>query len=149
MSDDTPDDIDNAPQKGIAWRRAQRRARRYLRDPERLNELLFRAGAKADRRREGAMAKVWAEFRTLLRMLKAYAKGEYRVIPWQSLLLITASVVYFVMPFDAIADFTPLLGFVDDATLLAWTLSRVRGDIDAFLRWENEQGTATDDGGDA
>lgn len=130
---------DNAPNKGLAWRSAQRRARRYLSDPDRLNELLFRAGAKAERQKDGPMARLWQDLRTLLRMLKAYAKGDYRVIPWKSLLLITASVVYFVMPLDTIADFTPLFGFVDDAALLAWTLVRVREDIDRFLAWEAEQ----------
>ena len=36
--------------------------------------------------------------------------------------MLVASVAYFVMPIDLIPDVVVGLGYVDDATLLAWTL---------------------------
>ena len=73
------------------------------------------------------------------RLLRAYAKGSYREIPWQSLLIIIASVIYFVMPLDAIPDFLVGLGYVDDAALLGWTIKSVSSDIDDFTTWEQGQ----------
>lgn len=73
----------------------------------------------------------------LFRLIKAYATGTYREIPWNSLVMIIASVIYFVMPIDLIPDFIPALGLLDDAALLAWTIKTFSEDIDAFLEWES------------
>lgn len=54
-------------------------------------------------------------------------------------IILAVAVVYFVMPIDAVPDFIPGLGLLDDAALLGWALKTFQSDIDVFLAWEREQ----------
>ncbi|QCK14144.1 YkvA family protein [Mangrovivirga cuniculi] len=76
------------------------------------------------------------DFLAALRMIRAYAKKDYKKIPTKSLIGILAGVVYFVMPIDFIPDFIPLIGFADDIALLAWIFSNFKNDIDEYRAWE-------------
>ncbi|NRA66394.1 MAG: DUF1232 domain-containing protein [Pseudobacteriovorax sp.] len=72
-------------------------------------------------------------------MIRAYVKGDYRNVPWQSILFVTMALVYFLNPLDVIPDFIPLKGFIDDATVLVFVLNAVKGDLDAFMSWKQSQ----------
>lgn len=85
------------------------------------------------------MKEVWSSLMACVRLIKAYANGSYRKIPWTSLLMIVASVVYFVMPVDLIPDFLAGFGLLDDAALLGWTIRTFAADIAAFVQWERMQ----------
>lgn len=77
---------------------------------------------------------------TLLgRIVKAYASGEYRAIPWQSLLSIVAVLLYFLNPIDFIPDVLPLIGFADDVALTLWLFRSLSKDLDAFAAWEKDR----------
>jgi uncharacterized membrane protein YkvA (DUF1232 family) len=69
-------------------------------------------------------------------MLRAWSSGAYRQAPVRTLVLGIAAILYFVSPIDAISDFIPLLGLVDDVTVLAMVLSAIQHDLEAFRRWE-------------
>ena len=69
-------------------------------------------------------------------MIKAYANGSYRMIPWESMLLLVAAVVYLLMPIDLIPDFIAGLGLLDDVALLGWVMKSVSDELDAFTEWE-------------
>ncbi|NMM50279.1 YkvA family protein [Marinigracilibium pacificum] len=71
-----------------------------------------------------------------LRMLRAFAKREYKAIPSKSLTAFVAGLVYFLIPIDFMPDFIPLVGFADDIALLAWIFARFKNDIDDFKAWE-------------
>jgi len=79
---------------------------------------------------------VFQSLRALLRLLRAYVKGEYRNVPPKSLILIVAGILYFLMPIDVIPDFIVGLGFIDDAAVLAWVVSTVKTVLDDFVMWE-------------
>ena len=123
-------------QRSWSFRAARKRAIAYARDAALLNDLVDRATRKL-----AAMQHRFDEVRDGLgasfRLLRAYAAGRYRAIPWSSLVSIVAAIVYFVMPLDAIPDFILSLGFIDDVALIGWVLSSVRRDLDAFTAWEN------------
>jgi uncharacterized membrane protein YkvA (DUF1232 family) len=120
-----------------AFRSAKKRAEEYATDLGRLRKLVEAAVQKADAAPAGSLKGLGDGLLTSFRMLKAYAKGEYTKIPVQSLLLVIASVVYFVVPFDFIPDLLPGAGFLDDTALLAWTFRVVKTEIDAFKAWES------------
>ncbi len=44
-------------------------------------------------------------------------------------LVLLGAIAYFVLPFDGLADFLPLLGFTDDAAVIAAALAQVAGSI--------------------
>ena len=81
-------------------------------------------------------ADVKSKFKVLGRLIKAYGTGEYRQIPWKTLLLIVAAVIYFINPVDLLPDLIPILGFTDDFGILLWVYQSVSGEIDKFLAWE-------------
>ena len=124
-----------------SYKAARNKAAGYTRDPGKLQNLLDRAWEKMAKQGKW-LADVREAFTTMLRLLRAYAKGEYREIPWRSLLMITAAVVYFVMPVDFIPDFIFGIGLMDDVAVIGWTLAAVKADIERFIAWERSQAEA-------
>ncbi|HZW14039.1 MAG TPA: YkvA family protein [Noviherbaspirillum sp.] len=117
------------------------RAEEYLKDTEKAEDLLKKAQAKMADKKSGPLKEVLESLAGLCRLVKRYVQGEYRETPWHSLVMMVAAIVYFVSPIDAILDAIPVLGFVDDAGVLAWTAKTFKDDIDAFIAWEVEQNT--------
>ena len=81
------------------------------------------------------------KFFTLGRLLRAYAQGEYRAVPWKSLFLIVAAILYFINPIDVIPDLLPLIGLSDDFAVLFIVYKSLGNDIDKFLAWEKSKTT--------
>ncbi|MEM7016263.1 MAG: YkvA family protein [Pseudomonadota bacterium] len=132
----------NEPDKVLAsqsYRKALNNAAEYAKDARKLQDLIERAGRKADDSKSGRLAEVRESLSAMFRLLRAYAKGNYREIPWKSLTLIIASVSYFVMPLDLIPDFIVALGLFDDIALITWTVSAIKADLDAFTTWEKDK----------
>ena len=69
-------------------------------------------------------------------MVRCSASREYLDTPWQTIILITAALIYFVSPFDAIADFIPIIGFVDDAAVISVVFASISRDVEKFIVWE-------------
>lgn len=127
-------------QDSVAFAKARSKADEYAGDPGKLSSLLDKASKKAEAKK-GPLSEVRDSLMACLRLLRACAQKRYS-LPWQSLSLIVAAVVYFVMPVDLIPDFILSLGFADDAALLAWTFRQVKSDLEDFRRWELEQAEA-------
>jgi uncharacterized membrane protein YkvA (DUF1232 family) len=89
---------------------------------------------------DGVQAK--EKFFTLGRIVKAYAMGHYREIPWKTILLIIGAVIYFVNPIDILPDLIPVAGLTDDFGVLLWVYNSVNGEIDKFIAWEKSRITA-------
>ncbi len=77
-----------------------------------------------------------------VRLVRSSVRREYLDVPWQSLVLITAGLIYFVSPIDSLPDLIPLLGFTDDAAILAAVFASVRKDLDRFIDWERKHAEA-------
>jgi uncharacterized membrane protein YkvA (DUF1232 family) len=122
---------------------ALNRASRILGKPGRIILLLATFGRKLKQtnftKEDTAMVK--EKFFVLGRLLRAYAQGEYRAIPWKSLLLIVAAVLYFINPIDVIPDLLPIIGLSDDFGVLFMVYKSLSADIDQFLEWEKSQVT--------
>src|SRR5216117_2678732 len=78
----------------------------------------------------------WPYLLTMLRLVRAYERGEYKQVSSDALLWIVAALNYLVDPFDLIPDKTPFLGFVDDATVIEFAAARTRQTLDDFMAWE-------------
>ena len=113
-------------------------ARAYARDKRETSHLLDQAAAKAHKQ-HSTLREVWGDFCELLGLLRAWASGKYSVVPWKSLLLGIAAVLYFVNPFDLVPDFLPLTGLVDDVAVLAFVLKSLQKDLARFRNWQQAQ----------
>lgn len=79
------------------------------------------------------------KFSILGRLSKAYVLGHYRQVPWKSMLVVVAAIVYFVSPIDLIPDFIPVTGLSDDFAVLLWVYNTLNLEIDKFLLWESSK----------
>lgn len=50
-------------------------------------------------------------------------------VKWYRKSVVIAALVYFITPIDAMPDFVPLAGFLDDAGVIAWTLKFLGSEI--------------------
>ncbi len=121
------------------FRQAKRQAREYINDPNRARILIESALNKAYRH-QWQLRKIWDDLFSLCRMIRAWARGEYRALPHKTVLVAIAAAIYFLNPFDVIPDFIPGLGYLDDATVIAFVLDSIRADITKFLEWESQAG---------
>ena len=127
------------------YRRAIRVSSRLLQDPAKILKLIRQAqqktGTTGSKGHEAMEKQVpfWKErIQLLSRMLKAYVEGYYTPGSYQFLVRSVAALVYFLWIFDLIPDVIPFLGYVDDATLLAWVLGAVNEELNRFQAWEEQ-----------
>ena len=102
-----------------------------LNDRRALFSLIGSASAKIESS-SGRIASIKNDLATVVELLKAWARGEYREVPWSTLLLGTGAVIYFVNPFDAIPDILPAAGLLDDASVIGFVLASAKNDIVKF-----------------
>jgi uncharacterized membrane protein YkvA (DUF1232 family) len=88
----------------------------------------------------GPLAALANDLKALLRLIRAYAKGRYRNVSLESMVLIVAAILYVVSPIDLIPDAIPGIGLLDDAAVIAFVMRLVREEIDEFLEWEQRTG---------
>jgi uncharacterized membrane protein YkvA (DUF1232 family) len=80
---------------------------------------------------------LWSDIGLLLSMVRDYMKGRYRNIPFSSIAAAAAALLYFASPLDAIPDFIPALGYIDDAFIVALCLKMLRRDLAKYQRWKD------------
>jgi len=78
----------------------------------------------------------WPYLQTMLRLIRAYERGEYKQLSNADLMWVVAALNYLVDPFDLIPDGTPFLGFVDDAIVVGFIADKTRQTLDDFMIWE-------------
>jgi uncharacterized membrane protein YkvA (DUF1232 family) len=119
-----------------AFVRALIDAKACLNDSETLLTLFNDAAKKAAEVPREPFKEYWPYLQTMLRLVRAHHRGEYARIPSNALLWIVAALNYLVDPFDLIPDATPVLGFVDDATVIEFVTDKNRQTLDDFMMWE-------------
>jgi uncharacterized membrane protein YkvA (DUF1232 family) len=126
--------------KSIFFKSATRKAGKYAGGGLALLELIREALTKAKNvagKENKGVGQVLAEKVTMLsRMVKAYASGQYKIIPWGSIVKIIAVLIYFISPIDVIPDFLPVIGLADDLALVMWLFSSLQEDFANFEAWE-------------
>jgi uncharacterized membrane protein YkvA (DUF1232 family) len=117
--------------------RSRRKAESVMKSPKKTKKLMETAMRLSSSGKYASQISETAEkIHSLVRMLRCYAAREYIDIPWQTIVLITAALIYFVSPFDAIADFIPFFGFADDIAIISAVFSSISQDVDRFTAWE-------------
>ena len=73
-----------------------------------------------------------SEGKVLYSLLKDYKNGSYREISKKSMLIIIGGLLYLVNPADVIPDFVPLIGFLDDATLIGLIFKQLNEELTKY-----------------
>ena len=116
---------------------AEEKAEKVLSQPERVDRLLKTSRKKLSKLEleEQDFKGILGAIKTFIRMVKAYRSGHYD-LPWSTIVMIVAALVYFVVPLDLIPDFIPIGGFVDDFALVIAIFKKIKDDILDFQAWE-------------
>ena len=93
----------------------------------------------SDPRVRREVGRFFGKIKLFIEMVKEYFQGNYREIPVKTIVLITAALIYFVSPADAIPDFIVGIGFVDDGAVIAYVFSALNEDIESFKTWKEEK----------
>jgi uncharacterized membrane protein YkvA (DUF1232 family) len=80
---------------------------------------------------------------TLVRMVRSYVSGEYREIETSTIISGFAVLLYVLSPLDLVPDFIPVLGFLDDLSLVSWFLGKFQAEITRYRNWENRTAQLT------
>ena len=89
----------------------------------------------------GPLGRFVADIKLLFSVVQDYVKGEYREIPYWSIAAIVAALLYVLNPIDLIPDFIPLVGYVDDALVIAACLAMVEQDLHNYEEWKKNVNT--------
>jgi len=127
---------EEAALRSEAFSRALTDAKACAGDPESLQALFDSAAKKAAAISKKPFKQNWAYLQTMLRLIRAYHRGEYDQVSDDALVWIIAALNYLVDPFDLIPDNTPFLGLVDDAHIVELVTDKTRRALDAFMTWE-------------
>lgn len=96
--------------------------------------MLGAAGGKAILKRKNRK-KCIQHITIFFQMLRDWRNGDYPRSQVKTLLLLTAAILYIVMPLDIIPDVILGLGFIDDAGVLGliWTL--IKKELSQYEKW--------------
>lgn len=72
--------------------------------------------------------------RLVLELLEDVKTGNYRELPWRSVAIASAAVLYSVSPADVVPDVIPVLGTLDDIMLLSIAVRLIQRDLRAYCR---------------
>jgi uncharacterized membrane protein YkvA (DUF1232 family) len=97
----------------------------------RLPTLLFAVASKGAAQ-GNRLGKLKDDLRLLQALCLAYWRGEYRAISGKALVSVVAGLMYFLSPVDAIPDFIPVFGMLDDIAVLAWLMKTLDDELNAL-----------------
>ena len=116
------------------------KAKKIAADDGQLSNLIHNVRKKVDEIAKSEQLKqLFSTVELLIKMVKSYLSGEFRNYPKRTLLLILFGLIYFLTPIDAIPDFIPVSGFLDDLTVLLWVYKSIQKDIVAYQEWEKQK----------
>ncbi|MCA5004885.1 YkvA family protein [Sphingobacterium bovistauri] len=72
-----------------------------------------------------------SEFKVLVNMAKDIMAGKYKVNTWNASVII-GTILYVVSPIDAIPDLIPVLGWLDDVTIVGYALSKLSEELKRY-----------------
>ena len=78
-----------------------------------------------------------AKIPTFLSLVKCYITKEYSKVPTATIIAITSALLYFLVPSDMMPDFIPLIGYIDDASVISVCTTLVSHDLKKFTKWRD------------
>ena len=77
-------------------------------------------------------------------MIKSYVKKEYTDVPIGTIIAVISALTYVISPIDLIPDSIPVLGYFDDAAVVAACWKLVESDIEEYTQWREKNNKVLD-----
>ena len=74
----------------------------------------------------------------LFSVVKDYASGNYKELPWTTIAAIVGTLLYVFSPIDLVPDFIPVAGLLDDAAVIGICLAGIAHDLKRYERWKGQ-----------
>ncbi len=71
------------------------------------------------------------DFKLLISMANDTVKGRFTMNKW-NLSIIVGTIVYVISPLDAVPDIVPVLGWLDDVTIVTYALTKLQKEIERY-----------------
>lgn len=86
----------------------------------------------------GTLSKFLDDIKLYFKMLGDIFTGKYKKIPVGTIAAIVGTLLYVLSPVDLIPDFVPVIGYLDDAAILAACLNFTRFDVEEYKKEKEE-----------
>lgn len=98
-------------------------------------------GKKAEQmaKESSFLRQYWKDIKASFALLKDWYMGNYTKIPFRMVASIAGAMLYLVSPLDALPDWVPFGGLLDDALVLAAIFAMSRRDLDEYLAWASRK----------
>lgn len=113
------------------------KAKNLLQDKEKIDGFLIDLEVKLSKIPKAG--KYFADVPIFILLVKSYLEKEYTKIPLGLILAILASLMYVLSPMDLIPDFVPILGYADDAAMIAIVYKLVHDDLQEYKDWRQDK----------
>ncbi len=111
-------------------------AKEYLSNSEKMKELLKNV---TDYVSKEGLSKVKDKLILMYNFVADVISGDYKDYSLSNLAIIVAALIYVVSPLDLVPDIIPIVGLVDDATIVIWAVGVVNEELAKYEEWKNKQ----------
>jgi uncharacterized membrane protein YkvA (DUF1232 family) len=87
----------------------------------------------------GPLKRFIEDGKVLTALVKDWRTGKYRQVLYGTIAAIAFGLIYVINPFDIVPDMLPILGAVDDATVIGALLLLVERDLKKYRSWKENQ----------
>jgi uncharacterized membrane protein YkvA (DUF1232 family) len=81
------------------------------------------------------LKQVFEQAKIMLSMVKDYWSGAYREIPYWAISAISLALLYVLNPADVVPDVIVGVGYLDDATVVAFCVKLVERELERYQEW--------------
>jgi len=86
--------------------------------------------------KNGLIDRVIEDFLLLGSLIKDYCTGEYRRVPYLSVVAVALTILYVISPVDLIPDYIIGIGQIDDAVVVGLCLYLLEKDLRIYKDWK-------------
>jgi uncharacterized membrane protein YkvA (DUF1232 family) len=118
----------------------EQQAESLLKDKKKTNAMLQKALDLIDKIKNlPVIGELVDDIILTIELIGKYMKGEYTAIPVRVIVSALAAIIYVVSPIDLIPDTIPVIGFIDDATVLTIVLGAgLSTELDHYRKWKEQ-----------
>ncbi|MFC7062028.1 YkvA family protein [Halobacillus seohaensis] len=120
------------------FEKTKKKAQSLINNPDKTMEMIQRAKEKSQDNKS-LLEEVWHELQLMFDLVRDWMRGNYRNTPTRSIIAIIGGILYLLVPLDAIPDFIPVAGLLDDVYILHLVIKQVQSDLNEYKVWIGEE----------
>jgi uncharacterized membrane protein YkvA (DUF1232 family) len=88
----------------------------------------------------GPLGRFVEDVKLFFSLVRDYTNGSYKKIPFWVIAAIVFALLFVLNPFDLVPDFIPIVGYIDDAAVVAGCLALVDQQLQEYKKWKASGG---------